>query len=659
VPEPPRRADIGAYVHRSMKCTIDPCQDFYRYACGGYLAEQQSGGDERWFAGSHEQIERRNHMLAQAILEVASATKKKSHERRVLGDFFDACMAQEHVPSAVGLEALRPRLAEIDAISAKSQVVAQAGALARIQAAALFGIRVVGHPRAPETGVVALVQPSHPIAIEHLRGESARSNEYFAGQTKLVERLLAIHGASSSVARERAAAVMQLERTLAAKSRTAVEFERGVPSELATFEALAQRWPQFPWLEYADGLGFPHSAQIVVDPQYAEHVATTFAGTDVETLEAYLIWRTLWAFASDGGSHAREAARWFEEKILLGIPPSRAVSHAAFCVDRANAWLPELIAQHYVHLELPPESRALATDVSRRVQVAFGERIAARDWLDEPTRAAATAKLEGITLRVGHPDAWRDYGGFQLEPEDHLANVIHIAKAELELALYTVGRTRDAEEWPSSPVRANAQYEASRNTVTMNAGLLQWPVFRADQPMVMNFAGAGMITGHELAHAFDLGSIDHDAAGRQSAWLVGSARVGYEERLQCLVRDLDARVGTSGVATSGELVRDEAMADLAGLRAAYRAWTRWNAEYPPSAPAIPGLTDEQLFFVMFAQTHCSDDTAAFEHTQAITDTHADEGVRVNATLAHVPEFADAFACGVGTPLHAAPRCEVW
>ena len=109
----------------------------------------------------------------------------------------------------------------------------------------------------------------------------------------------------------------------------------------------------------------------------------------------------------------------------------------------------------------------------------------------------------------------------------------------------------------------------------------------------------------------------------------------------------------------GQLVRDEAFADLAGVDAAFRAWTAWSAEHPDASPAIPGLSDAQAFFVAFAQSHCDYDTEAFERIASVVDTHADAGVRVNATLANLPDFAEAYACEPGTPMRPRTTCEAW
>jgi putative endopeptidase len=658
IPEPPDPKDLGAHVHAAMSCNVDPCQDFYDYACGGYLDELQSGRSERYLAAGFAQIHERNRVLMHGILLVAAETMQESPERRVLGEFFGACMAQER-PSSPGLESLMPQLGAIDEIGSRSAAMSELAELHRIQVDALFGLGVAGDPRRPENAILAIWQPGSTLAIEHLRGELGKSKQYVQAYRAYMQRLFEAAGTPPGVARSEATAVLELEQRLATRASTAAEAEADFVHEVATISTLAERYPGFPWLAYAATSALPPTAEVLFDERYIEHLAETFAETELGTLRAYLRWRALSAFAADGSPRTRQAQRWFEGTILHEIPEEWVFAQWGYCVDRANAWLPELLGQYYVQLELPPHKRSLASEIAELVRTGFAERIEHRDWLDPSARAAALEKLSRVTMRIGHPDSWRDYSAVRLDQDDHLRNIMHLAELELEIALYSVGRKRDAEAWPSSPVDANAWYEPSKNTVAIAAGILQWPLFRAEQPMVVNLGGIGAIAGHELGHAFDRGSIDRDADGRQRPWLDGAARSRYDERVQCVVRDLGERKGEHGTGTIGQLARDEAIADLAGVHAAHRAWRAWQADHHSDTPAIPGLTDDQLFFLSFAQAHCRNGTAAYERVASITDTHAQAAVRVNATLAHVPEFAEAFACDPGTPLHPPRTCEVW
>jgi putative endopeptidase len=655
--EPPPSDELPGHVYAAMACEVDPCQDFYGYACNGYLAGKAAG---RFRVGGFGAMSQRNLGLLHGIVVHASDTKEQSHERQLLGTFFDACMARDDV-DAPGLDSLRPWLLRIDSATTPAELMAATVALHQVHVSAFFGLHVGAHPVHPTTAILAAAQPHTPLPIENLRGQTPEDARYRAAYRAYLQRLLAAVGVPPVEARARSMAVLELEQELARRARSVTELERLTTSGVATFNELAVAHPSFPWLAYADAFGFPRGAGLALslDTRFLRGLDSAFSETELLVLQDYLRIRLIDAFAFDGSGPSRAAARWFYQEVLREIPPEVVIAEWVHCVDRTSAWLPEPLAQYYVQLELPPETRASASDLALRVQRAFGERISQRAWLPADARAAAFEKLRRMDVRVGHPDRWRDYGKVELDPHDHLANILHLSRLERDLELESVGRTIDREEWLTPPAEVNALYSASTNTALINAGILQWPMFRTDHPMVMNYGAIGTIIGHEIAHGFDAHAIHRDATGRHREWLLGEAKEDYDERVQCIVRDLDHRVGTEGMKVRGDLVRDEAIADLAGVTAALRAWSSWNTEQESDTPAIPGLTDAQAFFVAFAQMHCEYDSEAFERFDSVVDTHADAGVRVNATLSHVPEFSEAYACEPGTPMHPRTTCEVW
>ena len=80
-----------------------------------------------------------------------------------------------------------------------------------------------------------------------------------------------------------------------------------------------------------------------------------------------------------------------------------------------------------------------------------------------------------------------------------------------------------------------------------------------------------------------------------------------------------------------------------------------------SRTMVPGLTNDQLFFVAFAQGWCMKATPEFERMRATVDSHAHARYRVLGPLANFPEFAQAFGCKEGDPMVLPPekRARIW
>ena len=76
---------------------------------------------------------------------------------------------------------------------------------------------------------------------------------------------------------------------------------------------------------------------------------------------------------------------------------------------------------------------------------------------------------------------------------------------------------------------------------------------------------------------------------------------------------------------------------------------------------LPGLnlTDEQLFFIGFAQTWCTKTTPEFAKAAVVTDTHTHPKYRVIGSLSNMPEFSKAFHCAMGSPMNPEKRCQIW
>ena len=64
--------DIAVSVQRSLDRTADPCSDFYRFACGGWLDQVELPADENQWVRSFSVIHERNRELLKGLIEDAA-----------------------------------------------------------------------------------------------------------------------------------------------------------------------------------------------------------------------------------------------------------------------------------------------------------------------------------------------------------------------------------------------------------------------------------------------------------------------------------------------------------------------------------------------------------------------------------------------------------
>src|SRR5579863_8391990 len=75
--------------------TLDPCVDFYQYACGNWLKTAEIPADQpRW--GSFSELHERNLAILRGILEkVSGDTPGRDAIDQKIGDYYSSCMDEK------------------------------------------------------------------------------------------------------------------------------------------------------------------------------------------------------------------------------------------------------------------------------------------------------------------------------------------------------------------------------------------------------------------------------------------------------------------------------------------------------------------------------------------------------------------------------------
>jgi putative endopeptidase len=205
------------------------------------------------------------------------------------------------------------------------------------------------------------------------------------------------------------------------------------------------------------------------------------------------------------------------------------------------------------------------------------------------------------------------------------------------------------------------------NDMTFPAAILQPPFFSAENFAAANYGGIAMVVGHELTHGFDDEGRQFDGDGNLKDWWTKESGEAYTKKASCVAKQyssyevLPAQVvdGKEVPAQhiNGELTLGENIADNGGLKMAFLAFKELRKG---QAPVLQGaLTEDQQFFLGFAQSWCSNFRPEMLKLQAQTDPHSNSRFRVNGSVSNSAEFAAAFACKAGSKMAPVERCTVW
>lgn len=190
---------------------------------------------------------------------------------------------------------------------------------------------------------------------------------------------------------------------------------------------------------------------------------------------------------------------------------------------------------------------------------------------------------------------------------------------------------------------------------------MQFPVFDVDVPQYLSYGAFGSVSGHELSHAFDSTGRHYDQNGNYTDWWTDKTVANFKQRADCFVDQyhnftIDGRDGKP-LHVNGKLTLGENIADAGGLAAAFAAWKKRAAEAPNLNLDLPGLdffTQEQLFFVSYANWWCGKTRPETAIQRIYTDPHAPKWARILGTMANSRDFKESFHCEEKKPV-----CELW
>jgi putative endopeptidase len=663
-------APVSATVNAAMDRTVDPCTDFYTYACGGWLKTEKRPADQVEWVRSFSVIDERNLAELRLILEDAAAGKPTpsgrtdDREWARLGTFYSACM-DEGAAEEAGPAPMHEQLELVANVRNLESLMVAAGTLGLEGVNVFFSTYVTADNKNPSLEIMTFAQgglglPDRDYYVGRGgKGLDDEGKKLLAAYQAHVSKMLSLAGEKDAKKTAKKIVAFETELAKIAQERDQLR-DPETTYHKEDMAGLQRRTPELPWQAWLSASGIPDKKDASIEyPPFFDDLGKLLPKTDLETLRAYMRWHVIDAGASRLSHAFVDADFDFYGKVLSGQEEIRP--RWKRCVSATDGSLGELLGRYYVERDFPGQSRQVAVDMIASIEKAFADGLAKVGWMDEPTRAVATEKVHAVDNMIGFPDKWRDYSSVEVRKGAYFANSLAAMRFEAHRQFAKVGGPVDKKEWGMTPSTVNAYYDPSMNQMVFPAGILQAPFFDLHLPMAMNFGGIGMVMAHELTHGFDDQGRKFDKAGRQVTWWPEVVGKAFEEKARCVTSQYDAYEIQPGIHVNGTLTTGENIADIGGIKESFRAWKAWTAAHPDEAatPVVENLTNDQLFFVGFAQAWCTLATPEFEKMMVTINPHSPPRFRVEGPLRDSPDFAEAFQCKAGSPMAPTNACTVW
>jgi len=648
-------------VFKNIDNTEKPGGNFFAYANGAWLklnpipAEYSSWGIGRVV---QEELRDRLKKINEEALKTNAAPGSSSQK---IGDFYYSGMDSVDIEKQ-GLSPLKPELDKIDQIKDVNGLLDEFAHLQTIGVTTPIGVDVEQDAKNSSKMMLQLGQSGigMPNRDYYFNADQHSVEVRTDYQDLHLPAVFKLAGLSARAANEATDNVYKLEAFLADSSRKLEDLRDPYKNyNKLPLSGLSKLAPNIDWKTLFDKMGYKNADTVIVgQPEYYRAVSKALTTYTISDWKSYLRKNLISEFSPFLSKSFNDENFRFYGSVLSGrkaqLPRWKRV------LDAENSMMGEVLGQLFVKEYFPEKEKKRYVDLVEAMRTSFKEHIEKLDWMSEPTKQKAYAKLAKVMPKVGYPDKWKDFSSLTISRRPYVLNAINANNFWYRFNANKLGKPVDRTEWDMTPQTYNAYYNPSNNEIVLPAAQFMIPGVNdenVDDAVVYGYAAASTI-GHEMTHGFDDEGRQFDASGNLKGWWTPQDSVKFTQRAQMLVNQFNTYsiydLHVNGKATLGENI-----ADLGGIVIGLDAFKKTD-QYK-EGKSINGLTPLQRFFLGYSLGWLEQDRKEALSSQILTNEHAPAFLRVNGPFSDVPEFYEAFKIKKGDAMWLDPgkRVKIW
>ncbi|MFL6657352.1 MAG: M13 family metallopeptidase [Massilia sp.] len=635
-----------------------PAKDFFQYANGGWLKRNPIPASESsWGVGNVVQ-EQLYVNLRKINEEAAAKPQAAGSDQQKIGDFWASAMDLSKAEQA-GVHPLDAELARIAAIGNAQQALDVAFAMQPLRVGVLFSVGVFQDEKASDTMALHLGQgglglPDRDFYFNADKSVAKIRKEYVLH----IGRTLALMGREPRAAAAAANQVMAFETALAQVSRKLEDLRDPVANyhKMSLAELTAKYTPSIAWESRLATWHLQPGTVVVGQPEFYAGLEALLAKTPVPVLQDYLRYHLVDGYATFLSKKFDDEHYRFHDVVVNGQKAPRPRWKQV--LDAQDGAMGMVLGRIFVQEYFPEAAKQRYVNMVEAIRTAYLARINALDWMSEPTKVKARAKLAAISKKVGYPDHWKDYSTLVIGRESYGANMMSASRWQFNDMLSKYGKPVDRSEWSMTPQTYNAYYNPSNNEIVLPAAIFMINGVKdadVDDAVVYGYAGASTI-GHEITHGFDDQGRQFDAAGNLEDWWSAEDAAKFQQRAAVMIAQFNEYTPLPGMHINGKASLGENIADYGGILLGIDAFKQ-TTQYK-EGKLIGGLTPMQRYFLGYALGWMTQQREGALRSHLMSDVHAPAKWRVLGPMANIPAFHEAFGVKPGQPMYRAPGAQV-